>query len=429
MRRSPVALLIALQLLLIGAAGLVTVARFPVWALVDELAHFDYAVTIGQDARLPVLDEDLVSSDALALGGQTGEDPAGLGLRGESYEAFQPPLYYALLAPVAAAGGERMATVRIMRAVGLVLLGIGAWLTWLLALRVFGDDDDPLAAPAAFALALCVFFLPAFVIRGVTIANTALALPLALAVVLLCWDALEREDARRLLAAGFVLGLGLLTRLELAVLAPLLVGVAWLLWRRGAVRTAPAVGAVALPVVLLAPWLGWNLHRYGALTASDLARDMQEPALNPTGATYGADALVDGAKRVFGGALPEEWWSRYLSSGWRVARDVLAAVVILGPAGLAAVRPPERITRALTFLVAPLVLTAAALAFVLLAGQFDLLKPRYLHPVLPAYALFVALVLRRWLSARGVAMAAAVATAAITVLWLVVAGGPTYTGA
>ena len=428
MRRSPVAWLIAVQLLILAVAGLTTVVRFPVWALVDELPHFDYVLTVGQDGRLPVLEEDLVSPGALALGGQAG-NPAQLGLAGQSYEAFQPPLYYVLLAPVTAAGGERMATVRVLRAAGLALLGLAVWLTWLLARRVFDEDDDELAAPAAFALALCVFLLPAVVVRNVTISTAALALPLAIAVVLLSWDALQRADARRLLAAGVVLGLALLTRVELAVLAPLLAGVAWVLWRRGAITLPWAAEALAAPVLLLAPWLAWNLHRYGALTANDLARDMQEPVLNPTGKTYGTGDLWRGAKLVFGGALPEEWWYRYLSGGWRAGRDLIAAVVILVPPVLVALRPPARLGRALAFLVAPLLLTCAALAFVLLAGQFDLLKPRYLHPVLPAYALFVALALRRWMPARGIAMLAAGVTAALTVLWLVSAAGETYTGA
>lgn len=429
MRRSPLAVLVAAQLLVLAVAGIVVAMRFPVWALVDELAHFDYVVTVGQDARLPVLEEDLVSERALTLGGGPGGDPAQLGLRGQSYEAFQPPLYYVLLAPVATVGGERLATVRVLRLAGVALLGVAAWLTWLLARRVFADDEDGEAPLAAFALALCVLILPAVVVRGVTIANTALALPLALAVVLLCWDALERGDARRLVAAGGVLGLALLTRLELAVLAPLLLGVAWVLWRRGRVGAGPAAAAVALPGLLLAPWLAWNLHRYGALTASDVAKEMQEPVLNPEGRTYGVGDLVDRGRTVIGGALPEEWWVRYLSGAWRAARDAVAAVAVLVPIGLALARPPHRVGRALAFLVAPLVLTLAALAVILLASQFDLVKPRYLHPVLPAYALFVALVLRRWLPPRGIAALAAGATAATVVLWLVLAGGETYTGA
>lgn len=428
MRRSPLTALVVAQLVILAVAGIVVAMRFPVWALVDELAHFDFVVTVGQDGRLPVLEEDLVSERALVLGGGPAGDPAQLGLRGQSYEAFQPPLYYVLLAPVAAAGGESLATVRLMRLAGVLLLGVAAWLTWLLARRVFADDEDDEAPLAAFALAACVLILPAVVVRGVTVANTALALPLALAVVVLCWDALERGDGRRLLAAGGMLGLALLTRLELAVLAPLLLGVAWVLVRRGRVGAGPAAAAAALPAALLAPWLAWNLHRYGALTASDVAREMQEPVLNPEGRTYGASDLVDGGRRIISGALPEEWWVRYLSGAWRAARDVVAAVVILVPAGLALVRPPARAGRALAFLVAPLVLTVVALGVVLLASQFDLIKPRYLHPVLPAYALFVALAMRRWLSPRGIAAIAGVVTAAIVVLWLVLAGGETYTG-
>lgn len=428
MRRSPIAILIAVQLSVLVVVAAWTVARFPVWALTDELPHFQYVLTVGQDARLPVLGEDKIPPETFALGRQPMGDPAALGLRGESYEAFQPPLYYVVLAPVTAIGGERLATVRVLRAAGAAFLLLASWLAWLLARRVTAGDEDGEAPLAAYALALTVFVLPAVVVRNVTIANTSLALPFALLVTLLCWDALERRDARRLVLAGLALGFAMLTRLELVVLAPLLIGVAWILWRRGDVRPGAVLAALAAPVVLLAPWLAWNLHEYGALTASGLAKDMQEPVLNPTGRTYGLGDLDDTARRIAGGFLPEEWWVHYLSGGWRAARDVVAVLAVVVAPVLALVRPPARAARAVAFLVMPLVLTLAGLLFVLFAGQFDLLQPRYLHPVLPAYALFVALVLRRWLAPRAIAALAAVVTLGGVAVWLAVAEGPTYVG-
>ncbi|MBJ7331989.1 MAG: glycosyltransferase family 39 protein [Solirubrobacteraceae bacterium] len=422
--RRPVQVLIALQLAFLAVAGTWTALEFPVWALTDELAHFDYVRVVADDARLPVLGENQVTAEEVALGG----DGAATGLRAQSYEAFQPPAYYVLLAPAVAVGGQELATVRALRLLGVLMLGVAAWLTWLLARRVFADDEDELAAPAALALALCVLVLPAVVVRNATVSNTALALPMALAVTVLTWDALRRADPRRLIVAGVVLGLALLVRTELVVLAPLLLGAAFVLWRRGEVGAGPALVAVAAPAVLLLPWIALNLHRYGALTASDLAREMQDPVLNPDGTRYGVGDLPDLGRRVAGGMLPEEWWVRYLSSAWRALRDVLAAIVVLVPLGLVLWRPPARLGRAAAFLVAPLVLTLAGLVFVLFAAQFDLLQPRYLHPVLPAYALFVALALRQVLAPRWIAGIAAAATVGIGVVWLLVGGGPTYTG-
>ena len=89
--------LVAVQLAALLVLGVATVARFPVWALVDEAAHYDYVQWIAEDGRLPVLDEDPVHPEVLAI--DEGLYPAAprvaaeeRGLFGRSYEGFQPPL-------------------------------------------------------------------------------------------------------------------------------------------------------------------------------------------------------------------------------------------------------------------------------------------------------------------------------------------------
>ena len=96
--------LVAVQLAALLVLGVVTVARFPVWALVDEAAHYDYVQWIAEDGRLPILDEDRVHPEVLAI--DEGRYPAAphveaeeRGLFGRSYEGFQPPLAHLVATP------------------------------------------------------------------------------------------------------------------------------------------------------------------------------------------------------------------------------------------------------------------------------------------------------------------------------------------
>ena len=165
------------QLAALLVAAVATVARFPVWALVDEAAHFDYVQSIAEDGRLPVLDEDRVHDEVLAI--DEGVYPAAprvpaseRGLFGRSYEGFQPPLAYLLATPVVR-GAERPRGASCGRCAGSASC-CSAWrscLTWLLARRVV--PDAPLAA---FSAALTFLLWPGVVVRAVTFSNAGLEL-------------------------------------------------------------------------------------------------------------------------------------------------------------------------------------------------------------------------------------------------------------
>ena len=104
--------LVALQLAALLVLGGVTVARFHVWAPVDERAHYDYVQTVAEQQRLPLL-TDLVSPEVQAITDRTWPrpspvDPATRGLAGRSYEAFQPPLYYVVAAPAFLLAGDHL---------------------------------------------------------------------------------------------------------------------------------------------------------------------------------------------------------------------------------------------------------------------------------------------------------------------------------
>lgn len=377
--------LIALQLAALVALSGVTVWRFPVWALVDERAHYDYVQTVAEDGRLPDLRSDLISAEAEAIDegvypSPPREDPAGRGLAGRSYEAFQPPLYYLVAAAPFSAVSDHLAKVRVLRLLGAGCLLLAALLLWRLAR----------GSPPVFAVALCFLLWPGVIVRTVTVSNAALELPLALAALLAARAAHERRDGRLLALAGALVGLGLLTRLALVVLVPVLAAVALLHVRAGG-RRAAAAAALALPLLLLAPWVASNVERYGAPTASALVREMQEPVLNPTGADYGLAELPRLHERLLGGVIAEEWWSELLSPGKRRARDLFLLLALALPLALVIARRPP----AWALLCAPLALGVLLMSAGLLAGNWDFFYPRYLYAVLPAAGVAIGTALGR----------------------------------
>src|SRR5262245_9919382 len=90
----------------------------PPWGLLDESQHFHYIQVISEEHPLPVMWQDPLSPAVLdsifavkryvTLGAPAMPSQADLIRSGhfdvESYEAYHPPLYYLLLAPIYSLG-------------------------------------------------------------------------------------------------------------------------------------------------------------------------------------------------------------------------------------------------------------------------------------------------------------------------------------
>jgi 4-amino-4-deoxy-L-arabinose transferase-like glycosyltransferase len=407
--------LVAVQLAALLVAAVATVARFPVWALVDEAAHYDYVQWIAEDGRLPVLDEDPVHREVLAIdeGVYPGPPRVGAderGLFGRSYEGFQPPLAHLLATPVYAVAGDHERKLRALRALGVLLLGVAVWLTWLLARRAL-----PEAPLLAFSPALTFLLWPGVVVRAATFSNAALELAVGAALSLALWRALSERSERWLVAAGALTGAALLTKLTLLAFVPAL-AVVWVVFAREGRRRAVAAAAL-LPAAMVAPWVAFNLYHYGALTGSDEVQAMMGPTLNPDRVDYGVGDLPDKHVALLNGVLPDEWWVEFLSTTKRRLRDVLVALVV-AVALVAALRIPgsER-RRALAVLLLPLVAGILLMSISLLVENWDAFYPRYLYGALPGFGVFAGLGVVRAVGERALFWGAAGLTALLVALW------------
>jgi hypothetical protein len=167
------------------------------------------------------------------------------------------------------------------------------------------------------------------------------------------------------------------------------------------------------------PWALFNLDHYDALTPTQAARDQQEPLVNPTHRTLRWGDFKTLSAALLNGVLPDEWWVVFLSNTWRVARDVIMPAFLVIPLVLGAwLRPGER-GRAWGLLAAPMLIGLLAMVGSFTIANWNLFAPRYLHPELPGFALFLVLGVRRFVpSVRVLGGAAVVVTLALLGLWL-----------
>lgn len=434
-RITPVRALIAVQLAIIAVAGLATVFSLPRFTG-DEAAHYSYVQSVAEEGRLPLLGSELISPQAEAIYEGTYPAPGKLdrrqrGLGGYSYEAFQPPLAYVLAAPVFLAGGsDYVLKLRLLRVLGLGLLFFGAWLLWRLVRAVCEPGEEP---AHRYALALTVFLWTGVVLRTVTFSNAGLEFVLGIALTLVLWLAWRDRSPRLLLLAALVFGLGLLTRMSIVTFLPSLALALWIVLRDpsipGRTRALTALGVVALPALMIAPWLASNLDRYGSLTASSVVRQMQEPYLNPRGERWNVTDIPSRLVVLTRAPLAEEWWSWFLPASRRLVAGIVGLAIVFGvPAGVLTLRPPARRNRLLGLLALPVLVGIAWMAIALQAANWDFFLPRYLYPAIPGFAVLAAVALGRIREGRVLLPVAATLTVLLGGWWLYLAGVEPFTG-
>jgi 4-amino-4-deoxy-L-arabinose transferase-like glycosyltransferase len=416
--RRPWRWLVGVQIAALLVCGVTTVARFHIWAPVDERAHYAYVQEIAEHGRLPRID-DVVSWQVQAITDNTwprrsDRDPAQLGLTGRNYEAFQPPLYYLLATPVFAVVPDHRDKVFALRGFDFALLAVAALLLFFLA-----RAQLPEAPLVAYSAALTVVLWPGVLARGITASNLPLEMVLVAALFLSLTRAEQRGDTRALLAAGVLLGACLLTKTTLVCLV---VPFALVLARN--VRAAPraTLAAAVLPGVVLAPWLISNVVRLGTLTANNAAQRQQTPLLYPQGNTFGLDDVPDRLRHLYDGVLPLEWAGQ-LDVAW-VTAAVLLLIVPLLLGALASIRSG----RPLVLLPGSALVAGLLIAVVTaIAAHWDIFLLRYLYAVLPALAIAVAATLYRTAGASVITAGVCVHTVVLGALWLDMAGAFYFT--
>jgi 4-amino-4-deoxy-L-arabinose transferase-like glycosyltransferase len=261
-------LILALILCLYSVLAILFAADTPAWQAPDEPAHYNYVRYLAEQGSFPVLHMgDYPHAYLEEI--KSRHFPPDLSIDPIRYEFHQPPLYYALAAPVYALTGGDLLALRLFS----VALGAGIiLLAYAIARRVTGPRSALALGAAAF-----VAFLPQHLATAAQIGNDVLAELLFAAVlcVLVGWitlpDDLNRHNntstLKISLGLGVLLGLILITKTTAYVAVPLAGGVLIWRWRRERADMRRILGealAVAAPAALIAlPWYARDVAVYG----------------------------------------------------------------------------------------------------------------------------------------------------------------------
>jgi len=169
-------------------------------------------------------------------------------------EAGHPPLTVLVLAPAAELGGDSQLWMRFtMAALGTATV----LLVGLLGRELAGERAGLLAA------AMAAVYANLWMNDGLLMSETLAALTTA-GAVLLAYRLLRRPTLGVALGLGAACGLAALARAELLLLVPLLgVPAAWTACRRDTRAQLRVIGGiVGATVVVVGPWIGFNLARF-----------------------------------------------------------------------------------------------------------------------------------------------------------------------
>ncbi len=419
------ALLVVVQVIAIIVFGAITIQRYPLWSPVDEGAHFDNVIYVAAHGSYPVLGKTLASEQELAIGQgryprHTTINPRTFGLGGLTYEAFQPPLYYYVAAPVSLLSGNYHTKAILLRYFGLLLLLVSVGLLARLSRHV-------LARWWILGLAggLLVFLMPGVIVRMVTISDVNLAVPLLILTLTELWLAWRHQSWRRLLPCGALVGACILTDLYLAELAAVYVVVALtILWRhRTRVALAwTAAGGVAAGLIVL-PWLVFNEVKYHMVTATAIAKKEQLAIVNPTNVHYSLGQVPGQTLQIlFKPLMPQEFGGLLVNHAvFSYLADTFEYLIIPAAFVLALLLGRRLLTSGLWLLGLPFVVNLVLCWYIDIGQQWNSgsMVPRYVYPTLAPLALFsVAAVVTRFRSLRPLVVTMTVATAFLVALWI-----------
>jgi hypothetical protein len=289
------------RLLALYVAGLVPALVLalaqPVWGRSDEAAQFDVVAQYAHGVY-PKLAVTTIQPDTLAIDEATGvygwnaasEPPlpadatfgsvprplsgwparlwAGRHLWQYSYEALQPPVYYAIATPAWIVGnsiGGAWGAVYALRIFSALVLALMVPLVYLLAAEALPERPR-----VAVASALATGLLPGLLLNGAAFDNDTGAAVAGTVILLLCFRGWRRGwSGRRAAGLGLAVGIGILIKPDIIGLAPA-IAIAFLHGRAGRPprplgrRLAYGILTVGTATACVAPWIVSNLVIYGS---------------------------------------------------------------------------------------------------------------------------------------------------------------------
>jgi hypothetical protein len=366
----------------------------------DEPSHYSYIQWMATGRGIPVTGRDHVTGAALELAKSSAVQPwravpqppdprLGWGLLGQQYEGFQPPGYYILMVPaywLGRATDGLLGSIYAVRLATLMLIAASVPLIYLLAREMFPRR------PAVWLLSPAVVVGIQLINSAAYLANDSVTGTAAAATLLVVLRARNDLRPRRAFLCGLSVGLLLLLKTTAIALVPALaIAMAWYLWvHRPPLRTTLwwfASAALGGLVVIL-PWLAFNLHAYGALSGGKAQAAIVVPVIGRMRPGWaGVQLMMSHVVHSLFIVPTSAKDSVLLQHGWYVTGSICAGAGILGAA---IARYWDELLVVLWLLVSlPLGLLLLAVSVLSESGPGASLTARHLDVLVPLFAIMV----------------------------------------
>ncbi len=273
--------------------GALYALTIPAWDLFDEEQHLSYALYLADEQLIPRVDDSIqvrilesaVATDRWSKFGieaPVSLDPSQIGLEGLSYEGYQPPLYYALVAPITwLAPDDAWWELRLARLFGLFLILGFASICW-----GYARDWMRQAQPITWGLVVVISVaIPSVAASAGRVNNDLLVGAVLAAGVLMASRLLEDRRVDQAIFLGLLNSAAIISKGQGAVLLLVTIVALGILAHRR--QGTPLIFAASLAPGILS--LGaatiWNEVRYGHLTGASAFLDLVVPfePLGPAG--------------------------------------------------------------------------------------------------------------------------------------------------
>lgn len=405
-KRNPL-LWFVVAMLLVMLHGAFYAVAIPPWDLFDEEQHLDYALKLRDESRIPRLAETVnplivrsaVDTDrwtVFRIGRPPSTEPEEMGLEGRSFEGYQPPLYYAAIAPLTVPAGERaLPALYLARSLGVMLLMVLAGVSWALTSRWFPDGG----VWAPFSAAIITGAIPAGAEAAGRVNNDLMTAALIGLGLLATLRLIDRPDTPNALLAGGITAAAILTKSPGVLLFGLLVIGLGLIWRAG--RLSPALAAFSL-VPGIAALLFWTVfihERYDVWTGSNAFLELVAPFEPVSPGEFFIQVWFNGWS---------SYWSAY-DGGWLRLLIGITGMLLIAVAAYGIFQRPgtQRAYEGLLFTG----VLGAGLVVVLWVGNTSGLVHPHGRIMLPVYPALAAMIAGGWarLHRRGALVPAAIA--------------------
>jgi hypothetical protein len=390
--------LLAALLALAWLHGSLYAGLMPPWGLIDEAQHVHYVQHLAEGRGRPVVGETYLSDEIIASQFATkrwevfhwtppaSANPAQMGLQAHSYEAYQPPLYYALMLPAYwALPGDILDKLFGLRWVMVALSLIPVWAVFACA-RWLRPDDLRFAALAT----LLYISLPERTMAVSRVNNDGLLeVWTAAALVVLTVGLFAGLTPRRSFTLGLLVGLAVWTKAPAALmLGPVMLALWFEPWPAARRAIAAAGGIVTLFSVAA---IVRNFALYGDATGFAGFRRVHDVPFAPGPSAYTLPDLA----ATLAASLHHTflvWWKGSVAATNPLVTGFywLMTLVVLFAAVQVARTARGRAGRVALVYAGSVVLYLAAVIFSYYAGMVPVVQGRLLLPALPALALLMA---------------------------------------